>query len=79
MSELQKQDAGNSGAKETERENFSAEEIAQESAYQDSTEVAQQMRRGGEQSKEKADARDAAGSSEFKDWDQRQIRDKAKP
>lgn len=79
MSDLPKQDAGNSGAEETKHDDFSAEEIAQASAYQDSTEVAQQMRRGDAESKAEGDAKDAVGASKLKDWDQRQIQNKPKP
>ncbi len=46
MEKLPKQDAGKSGGGTT-RENYNADEIAQQSSYQDSTEVAQQMREGG--------------------------------
>ncbi len=42
MEKLTKQDTGKSGS-ETTRENYQADEVAQESSYQDSTEVAQQM------------------------------------
>lgn len=78
MDKLPKQDAGKSGG-ETAQDDFSAEEIAQESAYQDSTEIAQQMRRGDEESKDQADERDEVGSSKLLDWDQRQVQDKPKP
>jgi hypothetical protein len=74
MENLRKQDSGKSGG-ETTRENFNAEEIAEQSAYTDSTEAAQQMRRGGEDDKERADDRDAAGKADIAEWDQRQVQD----
>ena len=43
MEKITKQDTGKSGGGTT-RENYNADEVAQESSYQDSTEVAQQMR-----------------------------------
>ena len=61
MEKLTKQDTGKSGSGTT-RENYSADEIAQESSYQDSTEVAQQMHQldhtksGSEQPESEADA-----------------------
>ncbi len=45
MEKLPKQDAGKSGSGTT-RENYNADEVAQQGSYQDSTEVAQQMREG---------------------------------
>jgi hypothetical protein len=45
MEKIQKQDAGKQGSGTT-RENFNADELAQQGSYQDSTEVAQQMREG---------------------------------
>jgi hypothetical protein len=45
MEKIQKQDAGKQGSGVT-RENFKADELAQQGSYQDSTEVAQQMREG---------------------------------
>ncbi|MEP6924708.1 MAG: hypothetical protein ABI954_09605 [Pyrinomonadaceae bacterium] len=61
MENLQKQDANKSGS-ETTRENFSAEEIAQQASYDDSTQIAQQMRRGDE-SKGDPDERDEVGTA----------------
>jgi hypothetical protein len=78
MDETKKQDAGKSGG-ETTREGFSADEIGQQSAYEDSTEVAQQMRRGGEENKEKADDQDAAGKADISEWDQRQVTENKNP
>ncbi|HYP50681.1 MAG TPA: hypothetical protein VEQ34_07050 [Pyrinomonadaceae bacterium] len=72
MDELRKQDAGKSGA-ETSREGFNADEIAEQSTYTDSTEVAQQMRRGDAEDKETADDRDAVGKADISEWDQRQV------
>jgi general stress protein YciG len=77
MDDLRKQDAGKSGG-ETSRENFNADEIAEQSAYTDSTEVAQQMRRGGEENKDRADDRDAAGKADIAEWDQRQVQEEVK-
>ena len=45
MEKLTKQDTGKSGG-ETARENYQADEVAEQSSYQDSTEVAEQMREG---------------------------------
>lgn len=78
MDELRKQDAGKSGS-ETTREGFNADELAEQSAYTDSTEAAQQMRRGGEEDKEKADDRDAVGKSDISEWDQRQVTETKNP
>lgn len=72
MDELRKQDAGKSGS-QTSREGFNADEIAEQSAYEDSTEVAQQMRRGNAEDKETADDRDAVGKADISEWDQRQV------
>jgi hypothetical protein len=74
MDELRKQDAGKSGG-ETTREGFKADELAEQSAYTDSTEAAQQMRRGDADDKETADDRDAAGKADISEWDQRQVRE----
>lgn len=74
MSEQPKQDSGKSGG-ETSKDNFTADEIAQQSIYEDSTLVAQQIRRGGETDNEAADDRDAAGKADIKDWDQRQVQE----
>ena len=78
MDELRKQDAGKSGG-ETSREGFNADEIAEQSAYTDSTEAAQQMRRGGEENKEIADDQDAAGKADISEWDQRQVTENKNP
>ena len=78
MDELRKQDSGKSGG-ETTREGFNADEIAEQSAYTDSTEAAQQMRRGGEEDKEKADNQDAAGKADISVWDQRQVTENKNP
>ena len=78
MDELRQQEAGKSGS-ETTREGFNADELAEQSAYTDSTEAAQQMRRGGEENKEKADDRDAAGKADISEWDQRQVTENKNP
>ncbi len=49
-----------------EREGFTAEELGEASAYTDSTEMAQQMRRGDE-TKGDPDERDVVGATDFKD------------
>ncbi len=74
MSEQPKQDTGKSGG-ETSQDNFTADEIAQQSIYEDSTQVAQEIRRGGETDNEAADDRDAVGKADIKDWDQRQVQE----
>lgn len=74
MEDLKKQDANVST--ETTQDNFTADELAEQSSYDDSTQIAQEMRRGDEQNKETADDKDAAGSSKLEDWDQRQVSDK---
>ncbi|MDQ4119961.1 MAG: hypothetical protein M3209_00655 [Acidobacteriota bacterium] len=74
MEELRKQDSGKSGG-ETSREGFNADEIAEQSSYTDSTEAAQQMRRGGEEDKERANDLDAAGKADIAEWDQQQVRE----
>ena len=45
MEKLDKQDTGKSGGGAT-RENYQADQVAQESSYENSTEVAQQMHQG---------------------------------
>lgn len=74
MDEASKQDTGKSGS-ETSREGFSADEIGEQSAYNDSTDAAQMMRRGDAEHKETADDRDAVGKADISEWDQRQVRE----
>lgn len=74
MSEQPKQDTGKTGG-ETSEDNYTADEIAQESIYEDSTQVAQEIRRGSETNDEAANDRDAAGKADIKDWDQRQVQE----
>lgn len=77
MSTLPKQNTDASGDV-PEQDNFNAEEIAEQSIYENETEVAQQMRRGGETDDEKADDRDVAGKADIEEWDQRQVQEKPK-
>lgn len=59
----QKQEADEDREPENvEKENFNAAELGEQSAYTDSTEIAQQMRRGDE-SKGDADDRDVVGAT----------------
>lgn len=59
----QKQDADEDrDPQNVEQDNFTAQEIGEASAYNDTTEIAQQMRRGDE-TKGDADERDAVGST----------------
>lgn len=74
MSELQKQDAGNHGSG-VEKEGFTAEEIAEQSIYEDETLIAREMLRGGETDEEKADDKDIAGKADIENWDQRQVQE----
>lgn len=53
---------GDKESTQTAREQYSAEEVGQASIYDDSTTVAQQMRRGNEGG-ENADDRDAVGAT----------------
>ncbi len=69
MEKLPKQDAGKSGGGTT-RENYNADEIAQQSAYDDSTQVAQQMRQG-DQAKGDPNNLNETGVSKRQDKNQR--------
>jgi hypothetical protein len=77
MSELPKQNADQSSGN-PQQDNFDAEEIAEQSIYENETQVAQQIRRGGETDDEKADDRDVVGKADIEEWDQRQINDTPK-
>lgn len=74
MSEQPKQNADQAGG-EVERDGFTAEELAQQSIYEDSTLMAREMLRGGETDEEAADDKDVAGKAKIENWDQRQVQE----
>ncbi len=53
----------------TERENFNAEELGEQSAYEGETEMGSRMRRGDESKGDPA-SRDIAGSTHLKDTEE---------
>jgi hypothetical protein len=61
--------SGDMDTTDTEREGFSADELGQASIYDDTTQIAQQMRRGDE-SKGDPNARDTVGATDFKDTEE---------
>ncbi len=61
--------SGDKDTTDTQAEGYTAEELGQASAYDDSTSIAQQMQRGDE-SKGDANARSTAGATDFKDTEE---------
>ena len=71
----QQKQEGDEDTTGTARDGFTADELGAASIYDDPTQIAQQMRRGDE-SQGDPNARDAVGTTDFKDWeDGRQDRD----
>lgn len=65
--DTQKQNADRDrGAQQIERDGFTAEELGEQSSYDDETEIARRMRRGDE-SKGDPDERDVAGTPDPED------------